>query len=323
MAKYFIKRFGLMLITFVLIVFIFFVFIKLIPDNHVPPPLGGDDYVYLEMQKREGWDRPIVEQFFLWLRNIFVYHTFGYSHFHRQDVSIVMFGKIPATITFQLIPYLLSIPIGIGLGILAALKKNKTADTVISVGVMIFISVPSFVIAVLFQYIFVWELHIFPSIYVATPSEFAQNFWYGIASFILPTIVITLGSFAGWTRGIRAELTEQLTSDYMLLARSKGLTKTQATMRHALKNAIVPFAPSIFLGFLGLLSGSMIMEQIFRVDGVGKIYLYAFNNKDYPLLMLDLVFYEFIGLLSSILADMSYTLIDPRMRVGSSKLESA
>lgn len=309
-----------MLITFIIVIFLFFLIIHLLPDFH-KPPLSGDDANYWIQYIKEGRDKPIVVQFFIWVKNIIVTGSFGYSQTQRMDVSIILFNKIPTTVMFQLVPYLITVPLGITLGIIAALKKNKLTDNVISVGIMIFISVPTFVVAVLAQLVFGWQLHwVQTPPFVATASEFDADFWKGIATYILPSLVMIFGGIAGWARVIRAELTEQLTQDYMLLARSKGLSQRQATLRHGLKNALVPFAPSIFLGFLGLLSGSIILEVIFRVDGAGRIYLYAFNNRDYPLLLLNMVFYEFIGLVSSILADLSYTILDPRMRIGSGKL---
>lgn len=319
MLRYFSKRFGLMLITFVISVFLFFLFIKLMPDYHRSLP-GDEDLYYKILYEREGWGKPIPEQFFIWVKNIFTRKTFGYSNFWKMDSSLVYFRKIPATIMFQLVPYILSTIIGIGLGILAALKKNKVTDHTISVGVMVLISVPSFVVAVLGQYFLVWQLGWFPQPWVATPSEIEQlGVGWIIATYALPTIIMTITGLAGWARSIRAELTDQLTQDYMLLARSKGLSHTQATVRHALKNSLVPFAPSIFLGFVGLLSGSMIMERLFRVDGTANIYLTAFSNRDYPVLLLIVVFTNFLGFLLSILGEMSYTLMDPRMRIGSGK----
>lgn len=319
MFRYFIKRFGLMLITFTIVVFLFFLFVHMLPDFH-KPPITGDDANYWIQYYREGRDKPIPVQFFIWVKNIFMTGSFGYSQTQRLDVSLILFSRIPRTIMFQLVPYLITVPLGIFLGVVAALHKNKPIDNIISIGIMVLISVPTFVIAVLAQLYIGWKLHWIPTPpFVATPTEFAADFWRGIYTYLLPSIVMIMGGIAGWARSIRAELTEQLTQDYMLLARSKGLSKRQATFRHGLKNALVPFAPSIFLGFLGLLSGSIIMEQIFRVDGVGKIYLYAFNNRDYPLLLLNMVFYEFLGLTASILADLSYTILDPRMRVGSRK----
>jgi ABC-type dipeptide/oligopeptide/nickel transport system permease component len=319
MLKYFAKRFGLMIIVFCVSVFLFFLFIKLMPDYHKSQP-GDEDLYYKILYEREGWGKPIPEQFLIWVKNIFTTGSFGFSNYYRLDAATVYFPKIPATILFQLVPYILSTILGIGLGILAALKKNKATDHTISIGVMILISVPSFVVASLAQYFLVWQWGWFPQPWVATPSEIIERgFGWVVQTYALPTIIMTITGCAGWARSIRAELTEQLTQDYMLLARSKGLTHTQATVRHALKNSLVPFAPSIFLGFVGLLSGSMVMERLFRVDGTANIYLTAFDNKDYPVLLLIVVFSDFLGFLLAILGEMSYTLMDPRMRIGSGK----
>ena len=140
----------------------------------------------------------------------------------------------------------------------------------------------------------------------------------------MPITLLTIVGVPGLARSVRAELTEQLTQDYMLLARSKGLTQRQATFRHALKNAIVPFLPGIFIGIIGIINGGLITERLFRVDGTGRIYLDAFNAipPDYPMLMLINAFGQFVGLLSSIVGDVSYTLFDPRIRVGSGKIMS-
>lgn len=318
MLKYVIKRVGLMIITFFIIIFFVFVIVKSLPDNRMPE-LNMPDDAYEALVRREGWDKSPVEQFFIWIRNIITEGSFGFSYKRNRDVSNVLFEKIPTTLRINIFPLLISVPIGITLGIFAALKKNKIWDHIISIGVIVLISVPTFVLGLLLQYLLVFRWNILPNLFVATPNEFAADFWQGIQSYIMPISVMTLSSIAGWTRVVRAELTEQITQDYMLLARSKGLSKTQSTFRHALKNAMVPFAPSIFVEFIGLLGGSIIIEQIFRIDGVGRVYLEAFSSQDYPLLMINVCFYTIIGLASTILADISYTLIDPRIRVGSGK----
>ena len=111
-------------------------------------------------------------------------------------------------------------------------------------------------------------------------------------------------------------MTETLTSDYMLLARTKGLTRSQATANHALKNAMVPILPSIISMFVGILGGSFIIEQIFSIPGVGDLYLMAVNQKDYDVFMIDTIFSTSISLLTGILVDISYGFIDPRIRMG-------
>ena len=314
------KRMGLMIITFIITVFLFFVFIKLIPDNHIPAPLSGDDW-YEIYKEREGWDKPIIVQFGLWVRNIFEDGSFGFSVLLKRDVSSAYFAKIPASIRINIVPYFLSIPIAIVIGVIAALKKNKLTDTIISIGIMIFISVPYFVVAVLSQYVFYFKLGWAPDYKIATTSEFAElGAVYGLSTYILPVVVLTISSIPGFARSVRAELTEQLTQYYMLLAISKGLTRRQAVFRHALKNALVPFLPGIFIGIIGIMSGGIITERIFRVDGTGRLYLQAFNGRDYALLMLINTFGQFLTLVSAIIGDLSYTLFDPRVRVGSGKL---
>ena len=311
-----------MVITFFITVFLFFTFIKLMPDNFVDP--FGDPRWYEQLKIREGWDQPIPVQFWLWIRNIITDGTFGFSRVKAQDVGSYYFSKIPASIQINVIPYFLSIPFGIGIGILAALYKNKWIDNVISVGIMIFISIPYFVIIVLSQYFFFFRWGIAPSHVVATSSQFAEDFWWSMSTYILPITLLTLVAIPGLARSVRAELTEQLTQDYMLLARSKGLTQRQATFRHALKNAVVPFLPGIFIGVIGIINGGLITERLFRVDGTGRIFLEAFNSSpvDYSMLMLINAFGQFVGLTSSIVGDISYTLVDPRIRVGSGKIMS-
>ena len=322
MLKYTLKRIGLMILTFIITVFIFFVFIKLMPDNHVAP-IGGDDIWYQQMKLKEGWDKPIIVQFGRWVKNIFSEGSFGYSQRLRRDVGQYYFSKIPASIQINIIPYVLSIPLAIGFGVLAALHKNKWIDTVISIGIMIFISVPYFVVVVLAQYFFYYQWKIVPDYVVATSTEFASlGTWYGISTFIMPVTILTITSIPSLARSVRAELTEQLTQDYMLLARSKGLTKKQATYRHALKNALVPFLPAIFINIITVMNGGIITESLFRVDGTGRIYLESFRHvpPDYPMLMLITTFLQFLTLLSAIVGDLSYTLFDPRVRVGSGKI---
>lgn len=322
MLRYLSKRFGLMLITFVIGIFLYFLFIKLMPDNRVPP-IGQDDYYYQELVRREGWGLPIPIQFWKWVKNVFQSNSFGYSRFYARDVSNVYFGRLPATVKVNIIPYLVSIPVAITVGVAAALHKNKLLDHIISIGIVVFISVPTFVTFVMAQFVFHFKLGWAPNYRVATPSEIAQlGTWYGITTYILPVVLLTIVSVPGTARSVRAELTEQLTQDYMLLARSKGLTKRQATYRHALKNAIAPFLPGMFIGVISVLSGSIIFEQIFSIQGVGGLYLRAFQNRDYPMLLLSTVFSQFIGLLASILSDVSLTIFDPRVRVGSGKIQS-
>ena len=137
---------------------------------------------------------------------------------------------------------------------------------------------------------------------------------------MIPAILsLSFGVSAGLTRFTRAELTEVLTGEYMLLARAKGLTKGQATVRHALRNAMVPILPMIIGQFISILGGSLVIEQLFGIPGVGPLYIQAINVRDYNFFMMLSAFYTFIGLAATILVDISYGFIDPRIRMGSRK----
>ena len=182
---------------------------------------------------------------------------------------------------------------------------------------MIFVSVPSYVYAFIVQYLLYLKWNLFPltvySLADAGGSWFSGKMFYSMVPAIL---ALSFTEIAGLCRFTRAELTETLTSDYMLLARTKGLTRGQATTRHALKNAMVPILPMILSSFIGILGGSMIIEQIFSIPGVGQLYIRSINLLDYDVFMMDTIFYTFVGLLSGIVVDISYGFIDPRIRMG-------
>ena len=137
-------------------------------------------------------------------------------------------------------------------------------------------------------------------------------------AFIIPVMALSFGSICGYTRFVRAELCEVMSSEYLLLARTKGLTKNQAITRHALRNAFVPILPSILAEFIGVFSGSMILESIYDIPGIGNIYIRALNqsNPDYNVLLVDMAVFTIVGLLAGIVLDLSYGFIDPRIRMG-------
>lgn len=318
MRNYVIKRILLIFVTASIIIFLVFVFIKLLPNYHAAV-LGVDPEIRLILEEQEGYGKPIVEQFFIWVQNMIREGGLGRSLKLKRDISDILIEKIPVSFRLNVFPYFTAIPVGIGLGIWAALKKNKLTDHVISTGVIFFISVPSFVVGTLMQYyvVYIWKLLDDP--FVSSETDFALDPTVGVLSYLMPMLVLFLFQVAGLTRIMRAELTEVLTSDFMLLARTKGLTRRQATVRHALRNALVPIAPSLIGGLISLMSGSLIIEKIFRVPGIGRTYLDAFNNFDYSLLMAFLMFYTVIGLFATLIVDLSYGVIDPRIRMGGGK----
>lgn len=317
MPKYILKRVLLMFFVLFCIVTICFMLIRMLPREL--PTDKNLQAVIIARWEALGYDKPLIVQFGIYLKNIFTEGDFGTSWYisPRKDAFQVILGRLLPTVLVNLYSLLLATPIGIALGIYAAIKKNKWQDHAISTIVMLFVSIPSYIYAFLVQFFFGFLLDWFPltvySLADAGGSWFSGKMLY---SMVLPVLALSFGEIAGLCRFTRAELTETLTSDYMLLARTKGLTRAQATTRHALKNAMVPILPSIIASFIGILGGSMIIEQIFSVPGVGQLFIRSINLRDYDVFMMDTVFYTLISLLAGIVVDISYGFIDPRIRMG-------
>ena len=310
------KRIGLMIMTFAIIMITCFVLIKMLPIVITLAP--GQDRDILEAQlKARGYYDPILVQFINYLKRIFLHGDFGIGvnmpEFRNKEVWDVFVSQLPPTVLINVYSTLFAVPLGLLLGIYAALRKNKWQDHTISTLVMVFISVPSYVTAFILQYTLCFKLDILPLTMKAGYDYFT---WDMFVSMLPAVLAMSFGSIAGYCRFTRAELTESLTGDYLLLARTKGLTKRQSIMRHALKNAMVPIFPSIVAEFIAVLSGSLIIEQIFAIPGVGRLYLNSINSLDYDFFMLLSGFYCLIGLAAGIVTDLSYGIIDPRIRMG-------
>lgn len=317
MGKYVAERVALMLVTLLIITLMCFVLIRMLPPVELPPE-DTHSAVILARREAAGYNKPYLVQFGIFLKNVFTKWDWGTSDklYFGQDVAQIFMQKLPATMIVNFYSIILSIPIGIGLGIWAALKKNSWIDHTISTLTMVVISVPSFLYAFLIQYFLSYKLGWFPFLMNAGTNYFT---WSMFKSMLPAVLSLSFGVIAGFTRTTRAELTEVLTSEFMLLARTKGLTRAQATIRHAFKNCMVVVVPSIFGEFIGILGGSLIIERIFSVPGVGGLSLNAINGRDYPIYIMVTVFYTSISLLASIVVDISYGFIDPRIRMGSKK----
>ena len=323
MAKYVVKRILFMLLTFLIIISMCFILIRLLPNEPVEQ-FGKDMQLVLKSRYRQGIADingnpiPLGVQYVKFLKNTILGFNWGVSEklYFGLDCFEIFVSKLPSTILVNAYSSLLAVPLGLMFGIYAALKKNKWQDHVISTGVMVLVSVPSYVYAFLIQYVLCFRLKLFPLVMEAGTDYFSVAM---LRSMFPAVLALSLSSIAGYARFTRAELTEVLTSEYLLLARTKGLTRAQTTVRHALRNAMVPIFPSIISEVIAVLSGSLIIENIFVVPGVGALYVDSITALDYNFFLLLSAFYTIIGLTAGIVVDLSYGFIDPRIRMGSKK----
>lgn len=339
MWKYILKRIGLAVITAFIILSLTYILIALLPPEKTPglpqeriayydgevrlgylyrteEPIEGltpvdmvqnDGYVYYYYQV------PVMQRYVKWLDNIF-HWNWGVSQRILPNISAmeIIGTRIVVSMKINIFAVIFSVPLGIALGILAAMKKNSMLDHTISTSVMILISLPSFVIITFLMLLLCYNNQILPSKW-PTPSADAST---KAAAYILPVFCLSLGSVCGYCRAVRAELCEVMESEYLLLARTKGLTRRQAIMRHALKNSMVPIFPSILAEFLGLFGGSMILERLYSIPGIGSLFIDSIGAKDYNILFVDMALFTTIGLIAGVFLDISYSLIDPRIRMG-------
>ncbi|MDD7688144.1 MAG: ABC transporter permease, partial [Clostridiales bacterium] len=227
MLKYVLKRIGLMVFTFLIIVTICFILVKLLPLPAIKE-LGKDTQTILRKREAMGYNKPIMVQYWrYWTHLLKGDMGVGEQMYAALNVWDVMMQKIPYTVVVNLYSILIAIPLGLTLGIFAALKKNKWQDHLLSTLVMVFISVPSYVYAFLVQYLLCYKAGWFPML-VAPESEASLLSWKMFVSMCPAIISLGFGTVAGLTRFTRAELAEVLTGDYLLLARTKGLTRNQA-----------------------------------------------------------------------------------------------
>jgi len=286
------------------------------PGSIISNPTIKDETVIKKIEEKYHLNEPLPVQFGYFIKD-YMNFDFGESLVVRPGVKVfdVIKERINVTIQLNVFSALFTLPIGMFFGITMALKKDSVYDYICSSIVILVISAPSFVIAAVLQYFLAYKLGWFP----LTLAPIVELNWEKFYSMILPIFAMSFGSIASISRMLRAELSEVLTSDYMLLAKAKGLTYSQTIVRHALRNACVPLASTFLYLFVWVISSSLVIENIFGVPGLSKVLVSAINARDHQLTLGVTYFYTLIGLLMAIAADLSYGVVDPRIRMGAKK----
>lgn len=314
MIRYTLERIFLMVITMVLIIVINFFLLRLDGATPFENPKITQAQKAL-MMKKYGLDKPMVEQFTAYVKDL-LKGDFGVSFsFHNLEVIDLVTSKLPHTIRVGLPALLFGVIVGMILGSLAAIYRGGLVDNFVTVLAIIFVTVPSFVLAALFQYYLAGEWGIFPYLYSAPDPTRGVSAWDSFYSSIMPALAIGLGIVASVMRFMRSELIEVLNSDYILLARAKGLNKPKVITRHAIRNAMIPVMTIIGPMTLSVIYGSLIIERFFGVPGLSNLMLNAINTHDYFLTLGINIFYSLIFIVIVLIIDLLYGVVDPRIRV--------
>jgi len=315
MKNYLLKRLLALLMTLFIIVSIAFLVIRLMPGTVYDDPSLTPE-VIAAIDAKYHLNEPLIVQYGIFLKSILLEWDWGTSIKIQPTIPVfqVLKEKIPLTLIINIVALVVSIPLGIAAGVLAAIKKNTLPDHIISFLVVIFISVPSFVFATVLQYFVAFKAGAFPITYQPSAVGMAKAM-----SLFLPTLALMFDPIAKMARYMRAELAETMNSEFLLLASTKGLTRAQAIVRHGFRNSCLPLLNIVVPMFANILGGSLVIESIFAIPGMGKLMIESINANDHYLTIAILLIYSLVSLLTILVVDILYAVIDPRVRMGGKK----
>jgi len=340
MGKYIVKRLIYMLVVMLILSLLMFLVYTLIPyDRAVTEaeafklglknnPNGAALYNQKVEQLRHelGTDQNVIVRYLGWLGVVpingkyqgILQGDFGYSYQFDRPALEVLKEPMRNTIFINIFATILGLGITIPLGIFCAVHRGSKRDTAVQVGTIVGYSIPTFITAIVFIWLFAIILGWFPVSGMKTPGsdytgtkKILDELYY----MVLPLIVMTFSSLGGMTRYVRASMLDALSLDCIRTARAKGLREKTVIYSHAFRNALIPIITLVIGWFIGIFSGSIIVENIFGLNGVGRLYINALNDKDFEVVLLLQMFYVIVGLLGNLVIDIAYGIADPRVRV--------
>jgi ABC-type dipeptide/oligopeptide/nickel transport systems, permease components len=303
--RYILKKFVIMLVSLFFLVTTTFVLMNAIPGSPLQSEKATSEAVQKNLEAYYGLDKPMIEQYGIYLQNL-VQGDLGISMKKKfQAVDKIIKESFPYSLKLGIASVITSIVVGCLLGILAAMHHRKFLDNFAMVIAVIGLSIPSLVMAPLLQYSLAVKIRAFEVAGLNGPLDY-----------VLPTIALSAASIAFIARLIRSTMIEVLNSDFIKTAKAKGLAGHLIVWRHALRNSMLPVVT--FLGYLtaGVITGSVVIEKIFAIPGLGKFFVQSVSDRDYPLIMGITIFYAVLLMVCRFLADIAYVLVDPRMRAG-------
>lgn len=344
MLTYIIRRLMLLIPTFLGITIISFAIFQLAPGGPVESFIaqmkyagassgsgasagGGESNqskatataeVIAELNKKYGFDKPIHERYLIWLGNV-IRLDFGYSYTYGKPVTELIASKIPVSARFGLASFLLAYLVCIPLGILKALRDGSRFDLASSFVIFVMYSIPTYMLGIVLIFFFAGGSHwdIFPLGGIASLDAEKLSVWEQIKDqlwhMVLPLICFTIAGFARMTILMKNSLLDEVSKDYVRTARAKGLSEHMVIGKHALRNSLIPMATDIGEFVTVFFASNLLIEQIFNLDGFGKLFYDAALSRDYPLLMGSVFIGAGLSLIARLISDIAYVLVDPRI----------
>lgn len=314
MQRFLIQRLLLLIPTLLLASVLIFAIIELAPGDPAQMMLGTEatpEQVAAE-RVRLGLDRPIPVRYLIWLGDVSQLNL-GVSLVDDRPVTALVLEAFPNTLRLALGALVLSTLIGFPLGVLSALRQNQPIDFVITWFASLGLAVPSFWLGIMLILFFSVDLKWLPPSGAGDPD---QGLLSALSFLVMPVATIAVSNLAVYARFVRSSMIDVLTADFVRTARAKGLRETAVIYRHALRNALIPVVTILGIQFGRLLGGAVITEAVFAYPGIGRLVVTSILNRDYPVVQATLMLVVIIFLLTNIVVDLSYALLDPRLNLG-------
>jgi len=306
MKKYLLKRIAISIMTLLVILLVLFLMLEYMPGSPFNDEKLTVDQLALLNQKY-GLDQPVIIRFFNYIKNMLT-GDFGVSYTISKNtpISTLLQTRLPISLRVGGQAVLLGTIVGLVLGVIAAIKHNTIWDTLTTVISVLGVSLPSYVFALGLSYYLGFKVTLFPLLYSAEAA---------FKSSVLPTIALCMFTIATIARFTRTEMLEVLGSDYMQLAESKGISGIKLLTRHALRNALIPIITVLAPLIVGLMTGSLVIEKIFSIPGIGSLLVTAIQSNDYNVIVALAFIYSamYIGIM--LVVDILYGVVDPRIRL--------
>ena len=309
MGRYVLKRFAFMLISLWVIVTASFILMNAVPGSPFTTA-KTTPLVQAQLERKYGLDKPLWDRYVTLLKNL-LKGDLGISLRERgRSVNGIIARTFPVSLVLGAEALAFAVTTGLALGVIAALYRGRGLDYVAIIIAILGVSVPNFVVASTLQYFLGAKLKILP---IAR--------WEGPAYHILPAFALGLTTLATMARMMRSSMLEIVNQDYVRTAKAKGLTPTQITWRHCVRNAILPVVTILGPLIAGITTGTLVIERMFGIPGLGRYFVDSIYNRDYPLIMGTTVFYSALLLFMTFLVDVAYGFIDPRIRLAKGRAD--
>lgn len=316
MTAYIIRRLLLAIFCLFMVTLVVFFAIRLLPGDPITIYIGQSSLIGLstesieKMRQEFGLDKPILVQYFNWVSGV-IRFDFGNSIFYHMPVGKLLWERYPVTIHLGLLAFIISTILGILAGLLAAIRRAKLADRVVTPLSYIGICIPIFWLGIIMIYLFGLKLNWLPIIGYTSPFD---DFWLSTKQAIMPVICLSVGALAGTTRQMRSSMLEVIRQDYIRTAWSKGFRERVIIMRHALKNSLIPVITVLGLHLGFILGGSVIVETVFSVPGIGYLMVSSIFAQDYSVVQSCTLLFAVVVIFANLIVDIAYGWLDPRIQ---------